>query len=101
MGSRSGPRAGVHRELQDFDTALRFDAEGAKAARENGHAKPDGYSRVNLAEGYMAAGEMTRVQPGHGTVWHRWLVPVALPPRVPSASTNACDASPRRLSVIF
>ena len=70
----------VYRELQDFDTALRFDAEGAKTARENGYAKPEAYSHVNLAQDYMAAGEMTSVlehlnratELFGADVWFRW-----------------------------
>ena len=39
----------VHRELGDFETALRLDTEGAQIARENGYAKPEANSHVNLA----------------------------------------------------
>jgi len=70
----------VYRELQDFDAALRFDTEGAKTAHENGYAKPEAYSHVNLAQDYMAAGEMTRVlehlnratELFGADVWFRW-----------------------------
>jgi len=70
----------VYRELQDFDMALRFDAEGARTARENGYAKPEAYSHVNLAQDYMAAGEMGRVlehlnratELFGADVWFRW-----------------------------
>jgi tetratricopeptide (TPR) repeat protein len=70
----------VYRELQNFDMALGFDAEGARTARENGYAKPEAYSHVNLAQDYMAAGEMTRVlehlnratELFGADVWFRW-----------------------------
>jgi DNA-binding winged helix-turn-helix (wHTH) protein/tetratricopeptide (TPR) repeat protein len=70
----------VYRELQDIDTALRLDAEGAQTARENGYAKPEAYSHVNLAQDYMAVGETTRVlehlnramELFGADVWFRW-----------------------------
>jgi DNA-binding winged helix-turn-helix (wHTH) protein/tetratricopeptide (TPR) repeat protein len=46
----------VHRELQNFDTALRLNTEGARTAHENGYTKPEAFSHVNLAQDYMAAG---------------------------------------------
>ena len=70
----------VHRELHDFETALRLDTEGAQVARENGYAKPEAYSHVNLAQDYMAAGEtapvlehLNRAMELFGEdVWFRW-----------------------------
>jgi tetratricopeptide (TPR) repeat protein len=50
----------VYRELQDFDTALRLDAEGARTARENGYAKPEANSHLNLAQDYISVGETPR-----------------------------------------
>lgn len=70
----------VHRELQDLETALRFDTEGARTAHENGYAKPEAYSHVNLAQDYMAIGETPRAlehlnRAGElfgADVWFRW-----------------------------
>jgi tetratricopeptide (TPR) repeat protein len=70
----------VHRELQDFESALRLDREGVRAAHENGYAKPEAYSHVNLAQDYMAAGETTHVlehlnratELFGADVWFRW-----------------------------
>jgi tetratricopeptide (TPR) repeat protein len=50
----------VHRELQDFETALKLDSEGAVTARENGYGKPEAFSNLNLAHDYMALGEPHR-----------------------------------------
>ena len=70
----------VYRELQDFETALRFDTEGAQTARENGYGKPEANSHVNLAQDYIALGEPHRAL-GHlrraeaifeADVWFRW-----------------------------
>jgi len=70
----------VYRELQDFDTALRLDAEGARAARENGYAKPEANSHLNLAHDYMAVGETPRAlehlnraaELFEADIWFRW-----------------------------
>ena len=70
----------VHRELEDIDAAIRFDSEGARAAHENGYAKPEAYSHVNLAQDYMAVGEtapvlehLSRAMELFGAdVWFRW-----------------------------
>jgi DNA-binding winged helix-turn-helix (wHTH) protein/tetratricopeptide (TPR) repeat protein len=70
----------VYRELQDFDTALRLDAEGARTARENGYAKPEANSHLNLAQDYMTVGETPRAlehldraaQLFEEDLWFRW-----------------------------
>ena len=70
----------IYRELQDFETALRLDTEGAQAARENGYAKPEANSHANIALDYMDMGDLSRV-PQHidrasqlfeQDVWFRW-----------------------------
>ena len=70
----------IYRELQDFETALRLDTEGAHAARENGYAKPEANSHANIALDYMDMGDLARV-PEHldrasqlfeQDVWFRW-----------------------------
>jgi DNA-binding winged helix-turn-helix (wHTH) protein/tetratricopeptide (TPR) repeat protein len=70
----------IYRELQDFETALRLDTEGARAARENGYAKPEANSHANIALDYMDMGDLSRV-PEHidrasqlfeQDVWFRW-----------------------------
>ncbi|HYM12884.1 MAG TPA: AAA family ATPase, partial [Bryobacterales bacterium] len=70
----------VHRELQDFESALRFDTEGAHMARENGYGKPEANSHVNLAQDYIAIGEphlalehLRRAEDiFEADVWFRW-----------------------------
>jgi tetratricopeptide (TPR) repeat protein len=70
----------VYRELQDFETALRFDTEGAQTARENGYGKPEANSHVNLAQDYIALGEPHRALEHlrraedifEADVWFRW-----------------------------
>jgi tetratricopeptide (TPR) repeat protein len=70
----------VYRELQDLETALRYDLEGARVARENGYGKPEANSRVNLAHDYMELGEPHRAlehleragQIFEEDVWFRW-----------------------------
>ncbi len=70
----------AYRELQDFETALRFDAEGAKAAREGGYGKPEANSHVNLAADYLALGEPHRARDHlrrageifETDLWFRW-----------------------------
>ena len=70
----------VYRELQDLETAMRLDTLGAQTARENGYAKPEAYSHVNLAQDHMAAGEtgpvldhLNRATELFGEdVWFRW-----------------------------
>jgi tetratricopeptide (TPR) repeat protein len=66
--------------LQDFDTALRLDTEGAQVARENGFGKAEANSHVNLAHDYMAVGEPHRAlehlrraeEIFEADVWFRW-----------------------------
>ncbi len=70
----------AYRELQDFETALRFDAEGAKAAREGGYGKPEANAHVNLAADYIALGEPHRARDHlrraeeifEADLWFRW-----------------------------
>ncbi len=70
----------VYRELQDFETALRFDGEGASAAREDGYGKPEANAHVNLAADYIALGEPLRArdhlrraeQIFESDLWFRW-----------------------------
>jgi len=70
----------VHRELQDFETALRLDTEGAQIARENGYGKPEANSHVNLARDYIGLGEPNRAlehlrraeQIFEADIWFRW-----------------------------
>jgi tetratricopeptide (TPR) repeat protein len=70
----------VYRELQDFETALRFDTEGAQAAREGGYGKPEANAHVNLAADYMALGEPRRARDHlrraeeifEADMWFRW-----------------------------
>ena len=70
----------IYRELQDFETALRLDTEGAQAARENGYAKPEANSLANIALDYMDMGDLTRAldhldrasQLFEQDVWFRW-----------------------------
>jgi len=70
----------VHRELQDLDTAMSLDRLGVQTARENGYAKPEAYSHVNLAQDYMALGDTTHVlehlnratELFGADVWFRW-----------------------------
>src|SRR5262249_30647077 len=70
----------VYRELQDFETALRFNAQGAAAAREDGYKKPEANAHVNMAADYIALGEPHRAR-DHLTraeelfeadLWFRW-----------------------------
>ena len=70
----------VYRELQDFETALRFDTEGARAAREGGYGKPEANAHVNLAADYIALGEPHRAwdhlrraeEIFEADMWFRW-----------------------------
>jgi DNA-binding winged helix-turn-helix (wHTH) protein/tetratricopeptide (TPR) repeat protein len=70
----------VHRELQDFETALRLDMEGAQIARENGYGKPEANSHVNLAHNYIGLGESHRAlehlrraeEIFEADIWFRW-----------------------------
>jgi tetratricopeptide (TPR) repeat protein len=70
----------IYRELQDFETALRLDTEGAEAARENGYAKPEANSHANIALDYMDMGDPSRAlehldrasQLFEEDVWFRW-----------------------------
>jgi DNA-binding winged helix-turn-helix (wHTH) protein/tetratricopeptide (TPR) repeat protein len=70
----------VHRELQDFESALRFDTQGAQLARENGYGKPEANSHLNLADDYIAVGEPLRAlehlrraeEIFEADVWFRW-----------------------------
>jgi tetratricopeptide (TPR) repeat protein len=70
----------VYRELQDFETALRLDAEGAQAAREGGYGKPEANAHVNLAADYIALGEPQRARDHlrraeeifEADMWFRW-----------------------------
>lgn len=70
----------VYRELQDFETSLRFDAEGAQAAREGGYGKAEANSHVNLAADYIALGEPQRARDHlrraeeifEADMWFRW-----------------------------
>jgi tetratricopeptide (TPR) repeat protein len=70
----------VHYELQDFETALRLDTEGAQIARENGFGKPEANSHVNLARNYIGLGEPARAlehlhraeQIFEADIWFRW-----------------------------
>ena len=70
----------VYRELGDYKTALRLDAEGAQTAREHGYVKPEANSLLNLATDYMAVGETPRALEHlnraadlfEKDVWFRW-----------------------------
>jgi tetratricopeptide (TPR) repeat protein len=70
----------VHRELQDFETALQLDTEGAQIARENGYGKPEANSHVNLARNYLSLGEPERAldhlrraeEIFEADMWFRW-----------------------------
>jgi tetratricopeptide (TPR) repeat protein len=70
----------VHRELQDFETALRLDTEGAQIARENGFGKPEANSHLNLACNYIGLGEAHRAlehlrraeEIFEADIWFRW-----------------------------
>jgi DNA-binding winged helix-turn-helix (wHTH) protein/tetratricopeptide (TPR) repeat protein len=70
----------AYRELQDFEMALRYDAEGAKTARENGYGKPEANAHVNLAADYIAVGEPRRAldhlrragEIFESDMWFRW-----------------------------
>jgi tetratricopeptide (TPR) repeat protein len=70
----------AYRELQDFETALRLDAEGAQAAREGGYGKPEANAHVNLAADYIALGEARRARDHlrraeeifEADLWFRW-----------------------------
>jgi tetratricopeptide (TPR) repeat protein len=70
----------IYRELQDFETALRLDTEGAQAARENGYAKPEANSHATIALDYMDMGDLSRAlehldrasQLLEQDVWFRW-----------------------------
>jgi tetratricopeptide (TPR) repeat protein len=50
----------AYRELQDLETALRYDAEGVRQTRDNRYPKPQAFSHLNLANDYMSAGEPHR-----------------------------------------
>jgi tetratricopeptide (TPR) repeat protein len=50
----------AYRELQDLETALRYDADGVQAARDNRYPKPHAFSHLNLANDYMTLGETHR-----------------------------------------
>jgi len=70
----------AYRELQDFETALRFDSEGAQTAREGGYGKPEANAHVNLAADYIALGEPQRARDHlrraeeifEADMWFRW-----------------------------
>jgi tetratricopeptide (TPR) repeat protein len=70
----------MYRELQDFETALRFDAQAATTAREDGYGKPEANAHVNLAADYIALGEPYRAREHlcraeeifKADMWFRW-----------------------------
>jgi DNA-binding winged helix-turn-helix (wHTH) protein/tetratricopeptide (TPR) repeat protein len=70
----------AYRELGDYETALRLDAEGAQIAREQGYVKPEANSHLNLATDYMSVGETPRALEHLNRaadlfemdVWFRW-----------------------------
>ena len=70
----------IHREAQDFETALRFDSENVSLARELGFAEGEANSLVNLGHDYLSLGEADRafehLQKAatiyEQDVWYRW-----------------------------
>jgi DNA-binding winged helix-turn-helix (wHTH) protein/tetratricopeptide (TPR) repeat protein len=70
----------AYRELGDYETAFRLDAEGAQIAREQGYVKPEANSLLNLATDYMTVGETPRALEHlnraadlfERDVWFRW-----------------------------
>jgi tetratricopeptide (TPR) repeat protein len=70
----------AYEELQDPETALRLDRQGAEIARENGYGKPEANSHLNLAHLYLEVGESERALQHlrqaerifEVDVWFRW-----------------------------
>ena len=70
----------IHREAQDFETALRLDSENVSLSREMGFAESEANSLVNLGHDFLSLGEVDRAY-GHfqeaatiyeQDVWFRW-----------------------------
>ena len=70
----------IHREAQDFETALRLDSENVSLARETGFQEGEANSLVNLGHDYLSLGELDKAF-GHfqeaatiyeQDVWYRW-----------------------------
>ncbi len=70
----------LHRELQDWDEALRLDAENVPLAQELDMAEGEANAHVNLAHDYLTLGESDRAyehllkaeQLHQQDVWFRW-----------------------------
>ncbi len=67
-------------ELQEVETAIQLNREGAKVARENRYGKPEANSHLNLAHLYLNVGEsenafrhlLAAQQIFEADVWFRW-----------------------------
>jgi tetratricopeptide (TPR) repeat protein len=70
----------AYQELQEVETALQLDREGACVAHENGYGKPEANSHVNLAHLYLNVGELQRALQHlqeaerifEADIWFRW-----------------------------
>ena len=70
----------IHREAQDFETALRLDSENVRLARETGFQEGEANSLVNLGSDYLSLGEADRAFEHfreaatiyEQDVWFRW-----------------------------
>ena len=70
----------AYQELQEVETALQLDREGAQVAHENGYGKPEANSHVNLAHLYLDVGESQRALQHlqeaerifEADIWFRW-----------------------------
>ena len=70
----------IHREAQDFESALRLDSENVRLAREAGFPEGEANSLVNLGHDYLSLGEADRafeyLQEAatiyEQDVWYRW-----------------------------
>ena len=70
----------IHRELQDFAGALRFDQQGVEVARKHGVLEAEANSLINLGIDYVHAGESEKTAAAFDEVhdifkrdaWFRW-----------------------------
>jgi len=70
----------LHRELLDMETALKWDGDGVRIAREMGCDEAEANSHVNLGHDYLALGEPARAWEHleeaarifERDVWNRW-----------------------------
>jgi len=70
----------IHREAQDFETALRLDRENVSLAREVGFQEGEANSLVNLGHDYLSLGDTDRAFEHfqeaatiyEQDVWYRW-----------------------------